>query len=371
MTSIENDLARVESEIARANPVPPASLPPADSPYARHVLREVLAAPASAHDRTQRGRRPLWLSNRRGTWLGVAAAAAVTIAAVAGSQLLHGSSPGKSAARNPRAVTDVLTALAGVAAGQPAVRPPGPGQYQYTESVSRGLAELAYGRRPFWVSYLVSRQIWIGWNGSGRIAQTSSDPRFVTPRDRAAWVADGRPRLSAGGWDQRFGPHGLTLGPVNEWKLPTDPAQLGALLRQRAIEGGPPGPREDFVQVGDLLRETGAPPALRAALFKVAASIPGVRVLGRVTDRLGRAGIVVAYTDRPPAGKDPGTYGLTELIFAPKTSALLDEQTVLVDTRTHTRTVTSWTVYIASGVVDSTTAVAPPYGGTATRPGPA
>ncbi len=342
MTSIENDLARVESEIARANPVPPASLPPADSPYARHVLREVLAAPASAHDRTQRGRRPLWLSNRRGTWLGVAAAAAVTIAAVAGSQLLHGSSPGKSAARNPRAVTDVLTALAGVAAGQPAVRPPGPGQYQYTESVSRGLAELAYGRRPFWVSYLVSRQI-----------------------------ADGRPRLSAGGWDQRFGPHGLTLGPVNEWKLPTDPAQLGALLRQRAIEGGPPGPREDFVQVGDLLRETGAPPALRAALFKVAASIPGVRVLGRVTDRLGRAGIVVAYTDRPPAGKDPGTYGLTELIFAPKTSALLDEQTVLVDTRTHTRTVTSWTVYIASGVVDSTTAVAPPYGGTATRPGPA
>ena len=24
--------------------------------------------------------------------------------------------------------------------------------------------------------------------------------------------------------DQRFGPHGLTLGPVNEWKLPTDPA---------------------------------------------------------------------------------------------------------------------------------------------------
>src|SRR5258707_6035745 len=117
---------------------------------------------------------------------------------------------------NPRAVTDVLTALAGVAAGQPAVRPPGPGQYQYTESVSRGLAELAYGRRPFWVSYLVSRQIWIGWNGSGRIAQTSSDPRFVTPRDRAAWGADGRPRPFAGGWGQPVGPHRLKLGTGNE-----------------------------------------------------------------------------------------------------------------------------------------------------------
>src|SRR5260370_16974094 len=109
MTSIENALARVESESARPNPVPPASLPPADSPYARHVLREVLAAPASAHDRTQRGRRPLWLSNRRGTWLGVAAAAAVTIAAVAGSQLLHRPSPPKSPARNPPPLPAVLT----------------------------------------------------------------------------------------------------------------------------------------------------------------------------------------------------------------------------------------------------------------------
>src|SRR5260370_12458773 len=211
MTSIENDPARVESEIARATPVPPASLPPADSPYARHVLREVLAAPASAHDRTQRGRRPLWLSNRRGTWLGVAAAAAVTIAAVAGSQLLHGSSPGKSAARNPRAVTDVLTALAGVAAGQPAVRPPGPRHYQYTESVSRGLAELAYGRRPFWVSYLVSRQIWIGWNGPGLIGQTPSEPGLLNPRDPAAAGARGGPRRSPRGWVPRVGPPRPTL----------------------------------------------------------------------------------------------------------------------------------------------------------------
>ena len=42
-----------------------------------------------------------------------------------------------------------------------------------------------------------------------------------------------------------------------------------------------------------------------------------------------------------------------ELIFDPKTSALLAEQTVLVNTRTRTSTVTSWTVYLKSGVVDS------------------
>lgn len=353
MTSIEN-------EIARANPVPLASLPPAESPYARQILSDVMAAaPTSAPQRM----RPGGLSR----WLSLAAAAVAVIAAVTVSQLLASSSAGNPQARYRGSVTDVLTALAGVAAKQPAVRPPGRGQYQYTDSVSRTLEEFGQYRRPFEVSYLQIRQIWIGWNGSGRIAETSSDPRFPTPDDRAAWIADGRPHLPARGhFDQRFGRHGLTLGPVNEWKLPTKAARLGALLRKRAIEGGPPGPREDFVQVGDLLRETDAPPALRAALFKVAASIPGVRILGRRTDRLGRTGIVVAYLDRPPAGTYRGMYGLDELIFAPKSSALLDEQTVLVDTKAHTAAITSWTAYVATGIVNSVTAVAPPYSSTAT-----
>lgn len=370
MTSIDNDIARVENEIARANPVPPASLPSADSPHARQILSNVIAAPAPTSSRVRSG--ALWLNNSRAARLGIAAVAVAAIAAVTVSLLLPGSYSRSPAGRDRGGLADVLTALAGAAAKQPSVRPPGPGQYQYTDSVSRTLGELTQYRRPFWVSYLQTRQIWIGWNGSGRLAEASSDPRFVTPHDRAAWIADGRPRLPASGkFDQRFGRSGLALGPVNEWKLPTNPARLGALLRKRAIEGGPPGPREDFVQVGDLLRETDAPPALRAALFKVAATIPGVRVLGRITDRLGRTGIVVAYAERPPAGKYAGMYGLDELIFAPQTSALLDEQTVLVNTRAHTRAITSWTAYIATGVVDSVTAVAPPYVRTATGTKPA
>ena len=370
MTSIDDDLARVENEIARANPVPPAGLPSADSPYARHILSEVLAAPTPGPTPTpgpapyhlrRPVRLPLWLSHGRAARLGIAAAVLAVITAITVSQLLPGSSSGNTPTGKHGDVTDVLTALAGAAARQPAVRPPGRGQYQYTDSVSLGIEE--YGvRRPFSVTVRQTRQIWIGWNGSGRLAEASSDRRFATPRDRAAWIADGRPHIpGAGTFDQRFGQHGLSDGPVNEWKLPTNPARLGAQLRKRAIEGGPPGPAEDFVQVGDLLRETDAPPALRAALFKVAASIPGVRILGRITDRLGRTGIVVAYLDRPPAGKYRGMYGLNELIFAPKTSALLDEQTVLVNTKAHTRQVTSWTAYIATGVVDSVTAIAPPY----------
>lgn len=72
-----------------------------------------------------------------------------------------------------------------------------------------------------------------------------------------------------------------------------------------------------------------------------------------------------------PAGEHRGLYGLDELIFAQKTSSLLDEQTVLVDPEAHTRTITSWTAYIATGIVDSLTAVAPPYARTATGTKPA
>jgi hypothetical protein len=356
VTSTENELTAIEREIARANPVPAASLPPSDSPYARQLLSEIQATSVPAlriHGRV--GRR------------GVAVAAAVTtiavIAAAVASQLLPSPSAGNRAARNPRAVTDALTALAAAAAARPATRPPGPGQYQYTRSVSGGLGQYGNQRHSFRASFLLERQIWIGWNGSGRIAETMLYMHLLTAHDRAEWVAAGRCCLSSGPSDQRFGPHGLTLAPVNEWKLPTDPAQLGAMLRTREIESGPPGPREDFVQVGDLLRETDAPPALRAALFKAAASIPGVRLLGRITDRFGRTGIVIAEV----APLSPGRYQLNELIFAPKTSALLDEQIVLVNTRTHTRTVMYWNAYIASGVVGSVTKVAPPYSGTVIR----
>jgi hypothetical protein len=135
----------------------------------------------------------------------------------------------------------------------------------------------------------------------------------------------------------------------------TNPRKLAALLFARKIEGGPPGPAEDFVQVGDLLRETDAPPALRAALFKVAETITGVRYLGRITDQAGRTGIGMAYISRPPRGRYPSQYGMSELIFGARTSALLAEQTVLVNTRTGARTVTSWTVYLKSGPVDSVT----------------
>jgi hypothetical protein len=194
------------------------------------------------------------------------------------------------------------------------------------------------------------RQFWLGADGSGRILETVGTPTFVTPADQAAWVAHGSPAISTAPSDTTFGPHALSDGPGDLSTLPTDPAQLGALLSARKIEGGPPGPAEDFVQIGDLLRETDASPALRSSLYQVAEKIAGVTLLGTVTDHDGRSGIGIG---RVNADGEEFVY-----IFDPHTSALLGEEDIATRPDAGYQgatagTVLDWAVYLSSGIVDS------------------
>jgi hypothetical protein len=170
---------------------------------------------------------------------------------------------------------------------------------------------------------------------------------FPTAQDRAGWIAAGRPKLGLPGTSNTaFGPG--CWGMLNLTALPTDPATLRADLVARRIEGGPPGPGEDFVQVGDLLRENYAPAKLRSAVYKVAATIPGVQLLGTVRDHAKRPGIGLAKVDR----------GIRyELIFDPRTSTLLGAQQTIA---THDSgfngpvgTTIGWAVYLRSAIVDS------------------
>jgi hypothetical protein len=196
------------------------------------------------------------------------------------------------------------------------------------------------------VSAPEQRQIWIGADGSGRIVETFGTPVFLSAQDHADWVADGSPALSIPSSDTAFGPGGLSDGPTNLSALPTDPKALATMISARRIEGGPPGPGEDFTQVGDLLRETDAPPALRAALFEVAEGIPGVQQLGTVTDHSGRSGVGVAFTSGGVRH---------ELIFNATDSSLLGEQDVTVGPGSNepVGTLDDWAVYLQSAVVDS------------------
>ncbi|WIX93431.1 CU044_5270 family protein [Amycolatopsis sp. DG1A-15b] len=102
--------------------------------------------------------------------------------------------------------------------------------------------------------------------------------------------------------------------------LPTDPrALLDRIYTETKGHGSTPD-QEAFVTIGDMLRESAAPPQITAALYRAAALIPGVTSVPDATDAAGRRGVAVA--------RDDG-FVRTEWIFNAATDELLGERDVL------------------------------------------
>ncbi|GIH60000.1 CU044_5270 family protein [Microbispora siamensis] len=108
---------------------------------------------------------------------------------------------------------------------------------------------------------------------------------------------------------------------TNLKKLPADPEKMRGYLYDRPHGDNPPDTGA-WTAVGDLLRETYVPAPQRAALFKAAATIPGVTVTENVEDAAGRTGIGV--------GRISGGVR-EEIIFDPSTYELLGERGIVVD----------------------------------------
>ena len=236
------------------------------------------------------------------------------------------------------AAAAALTAVADVAAALPAAPLDG---YRHTKSEGAWLVgEGGWPDYPngIWALLPVTRELWVKPDGSGRLIETRGEPIWFGPADKAAWVASGSPLPSAEHTDVRFGatPAGYVPGTPQVWPgslhyedvdaLPTDPPALRQLIDQRAAAGGGSTDYERFTIVGDLLRETVGTPQVRAALYRVAAGLGGVELIGSVTDRAGRTGTAVAMTS------DQSSRGLEQriLIFDPHTSMLLEEQDTLL-----------------------------------------
>ncbi|WP_433217898.1 CU044_5270 family protein [Microtetraspora malaysiensis] len=108
---------------------------------------------------------------------------------------------------------------------------------------------------------------------------------------------------------------------TNLKKLPDDAEGMRAYLYSRE-HGDRPADAAAWTAVGDLLRETYMPAAQRAALFKAAATIPGVTVTEDAVDAAGRKGIGV--------GRE--SLGVREdIVFHPGTYELLGERGIVVD----------------------------------------
>ncbi|QES43601.1 hypothetical protein DEJ49_23775 [Streptomyces venezuelae] len=111
-------------------------------------------------------------------------------------------------------------------------------------------------------------------------------------------------------------------------KLPTDEKTLAALF--------PKDPNTRFDQVTIMLEDSPASPELRAALFRILADTPGMKLVGDVRDSKGRAGVAVEITQkswvRMGGGEGEAGSGGAELplhtkdryIIAPDTGLLLE-----------------------------------------------
>jgi len=169
-----------------------------------------------------------------------------------------------------------------------------------------------------------TREIWLGHRVAGRLDEVPVSP-------------GGRPRMAVGLGVAVFpmGSNGLTWDQV--CALPTDPGALYSTIRAGVGDAGPDRDTETFVAIGDLLRESPAPPAVRSALYGAAAKVPGVTLVGDRRDAAGRLGTAVQRTH---AGER------TEYLIDPASGQLLEEQDVAPD-----GTVLFSSTYLVSGPV--------------------
>lgn len=159
------------------------------------------------------------------------------------------------------------------------------------------------------------REFWLAADGSGRIRERVGEPVFLSESERQTWLEGGFDVLAI---NEDFGPS--ELGGGEFLPLPADVEELRAVVRSTAeMSGRRPVEVAMFVAIGDLLRDPLTPPEVRAGLFQVASTLPGIELLGPMEDEVGREGTAVAMSD---------WFRQEIIIFDPESSAMLEERTI-------------------------------------------
>ncbi len=281
---------------------------------------ETAAAPASA----QPHMRSRWLL-RAGSL--AAAAAAVVIAVVLGFQ---------GGGTAPQSATAALLQVAAAASTHPVLFPRDD-QFYYLSSVSTGFEVIRSDPTTLLPSsaralpkavVTIERQQWFSADRTGVTKSRVISVRFPSATARQLWARLGRPSFTP-----PQGPNsGLTaIAPLGRGRYllgnieltrrqllatSTNPPNLYARLY---AAGG--SPAEVFTEIGDTLRSGPAPAALRAALYRALALVPGLRWVGRVTDSVGRRGTAVGFVHDGVEG---------EVIFDPASSEMLAERMIVL-----------------------------------------
>lgn len=285
--------------------------------------RAARPAPAPADPRPEHQR-----VGRRRLLVGAVAVTAV-IAATTTYQVVGAGHPGGA---TPAAAALLSRAAdAAIGARDPVV---GPDQYLHitTDAVTSSGSTSADGTFISWLDRAVIEQ-WIPGDPSRDwvLRQGPVVPyRFFTPGDRQRALRAGLLPAARATTQVTRGRDGAFFGPVTpSWQAPTvaflaslprDPAELLGRIRHDAGDSGPSRDGEALVTIADALRSGIVPADLRAALFRTAQLIPGVRVVDTETNLDGRPGVAV--------GRDEGQSFRQDIIFDPQTGQVIGERQV-------------------------------------------
>jgi hypothetical protein len=312
----------------------PASLDP-DPQAAPDAASFTGASPEPPRRRSRLRHRPVhrvWLAGA-----GVAVTGATAALVLATTGVLSGTAPssGGTAEPGPRPSSRPAPTARAIllAAAVSAARAPATGRY-WRVAIASGRA-IAAGPRAhpyavmqrwapgiYWDSRSQSRRTWT-------LNTSSYTSDLVLPGARAAWRAAGSPALPAahakeqawwqtGGAIGNFGNSSLTAARYRA--LPADPARLAALVRRAALAQDRTEVTQGMFGIYDqMLKWDPITPAVRAAVFRGLAALPGVRSTGRLTDPAGRAGYGIELT--PGRGAERQV-----LVIAPRTGALLADE---------------------------------------------
>jgi len=281
------------------------------SPETRERARSVLLAEME-NERELRRQPP-----RRRFRLGLLPSLGLVGAAVAvGVVLLLGASLRGSVVRPDPAAAAVLqrAARAAEAAGGP--RELRPGEYWYVHSRHTTLGVALPGLVIVDALGSSDRQIWIGLGVRSRLVTHVIGPiEFLSAGARKQWERAGRPAQENGLGDIALPPNAFDRPYKQLLALPTNVDALWRVVKQEAGSGG--GKRsaawqhhEMFTAIGDLLSEDPLPARVRAALYLVAARIPGIQMQGLTHDGIGRPVLAVTLNDSLYQERD-------ELLFDP------------------------------------------------------
>lgn len=376
----------IEDLIRQANPVLPGDVDAGDSPRAQRTLAQILAGHSaggrSLHRRRGAARHGLSFRQRRTRTLitaGLAAAAAGAIAAAAvlaaprtadrpSPRPTHGAAPAPAARSRTPEPTTARQVLLAASANVPSA--PLTGRYWHFKAM-RGLTFPAgTPAHPYDVSLAEALEEWDpsvagqkAWGVSRQLGAVSA-----TPADAAAWRAAGSPTTWRSGkwpptmndtrgaifwarplaatttasppfvvWGKSDGTVGVVEGDTTFLtadqfrQIPASQRGVVKMLRQIYDQTGCDhetgcSPMDQFLwSMSVNLLQDPVSPQVKSAAFKVMASLPGVRMLGPMTDPLGRHGfgLAVAEDDLGTAHPDPRIHLTEAAVINPATGALL------------------------------------------------